>query len=475
MRWYCVHPSLPLQAELRIRAAPDSNAAERSRICQGRAIAACSPIFYVPGDSIDVDTIAWLQVAYQDVDSGTTEGGFVMAALPDGTELVTPWELTDFYGCCEVVDSGALLFDGPQEMAKTLGSVSGINFLYCIVEENDKRVRVFHPEMETLHTFYELNEALPEEAQIAIREFPSKEAQTVGLLSRGETLEVIVRGGNWLQIAGGLVDKAWVMWRTDALELLQEAPDVCSSTCKRIETRIADTVDGRNIADQAGWGDAQVEPSSLFQTVDETTSTSPVALGIDEVAAREIDKAPDVATTANAKSVNVTSAVAEFPTSSTTEDDAIYTKSGESLAGWYNGKIRPASTALNGEDDIVSVDDSLVAAAVDDDGITTASGFVLDNNADDVEHGQAHQTWDDRPIRPAISRPTIAEPETDLDGIDDINSVGVGDWQHEIESDATVITNGVESEIVDTMLNHAIESDAAVIDEQVELAVPEHY
>ncbi|OWZ06069.1 hypothetical protein PHMEG_00021728, partial [Phytophthora megakarya] len=282
MRWYCVHPSLPPQAELRIRAAPDSNAEERARISQGRAIAACSPIFHVAGE---FDTLAWLQVAYQDVDSGNTEGGFVMATLPDGTELVTPWELTDVCSCGEV-DTAALVFDGPQENAKSLGTVTNVNFLYCITEEKEERVRITHPEMESVwvekksvqmvctrfkheacrtpHTFYELNDALPEEAQIAIREFPSKEAQTVALLSRGETLEVVVRGGNWLQIAGGNVDKAWIMWRTDAIELLQEAPDVWSSTCKQIESSVADDVE--NLTRQQE--DARLEEVARQQVVE---------------------------------------------------------------------------------------------------------------------------------------------------------------------------------------------------------------
>ncbi|KAG6948005.1 hypothetical protein JG688_00015287 [Phytophthora aleatoria] len=255
MRWYCVHPNLPLHAELRIRAAPDSSAAERARIPQGRSIASCSPVFQVPGDGVDSAPISWLQVAYHDNVSGETETGFMMAALPDGTTLVTPWESTDFYSCCEVTDSAALLYDGPHETARSFGLVQSVNFLYCIVEEAEKRARVFHPELESVwiekkdlhivctrfkhgecstpHTFFELSGALPEEAQIAIREYPLKEAQTVGLLSRGETVEVTVRGGNWLRIAGGGVDKAWIMWRTDALELLQEAPDVCSSTCER--------------------------------------------------------------------------------------------------------------------------------------------------------------------------------------------------------------------------------------------------
>ncbi|KAG3153590.1 hypothetical protein PC128_g22555 [Phytophthora cactorum] len=293
MRWYCVHPNLPLHAELRIRAAPDSSAAERARIPQGRSIASCSPVFQVPGDGVDSAPISWLQVAYHDNVSGETETGFMMAALPDGTTLVTPWESTDFYSCCEVTDSAALLYDGPHETARSFGLVQSVNFLYCIVEEAEKRARVFHPELEsvwiekkdlhvvctrfkhgecsTLHTFFELSGALPEEAQIAIREYPLKEAQTVGLLSRGETVEVTVRGGNWLRIAGGGVDKAWIMWRTDALELLQEAPDVCSSTCERTAENANSLALNKNVA--------EANPDQIGDSGEVTRITPAVTVG----------------------------------------------------------------------------------------------------------------------------------------------------------------------------------------------------
>ncbi|GMF25404.1 unnamed protein product [Phytophthora lilii] len=284
MRWYCVHPSLPSQAELRIRAAPDSSAEERARISQGRAIGACSPAFQVPSDDAAAGPVSWLQVAYLDSASGETEGGFMMAELPDGMALVTPWEETDFTGCCEVTDPGALLFDGPDETARSLGAVPSIDFLYCTLEERGSRFRLFHPELAsvwinknslqivctrlkhaqccTSHSFYELNEALPEEAQVAIRESPSKEAQTTGLLSRGETLEVTVRSGNWLQISGGGLDRAWIMWRTDALELLQEAPDVWAKTCKIIAANTVDDDDANGDAADKNTTDKNVNTSN---------------------------------------------------------------------------------------------------------------------------------------------------------------------------------------------------------------------
>ncbi|GMF61591.1 unnamed protein product [Phytophthora fragariaefolia] len=146
------------------------------------------------------------------------------------------------------------------------------------------------------HTFYELNEALPEEAQIAIREFPSKTAQTVGLLSRGETLEVTVRGGNWLKISGGSVDKAWIMWRTDAIELLQEASDVCSGNCVSIETRFDAAITNESLQEGVP-GDNQTELASLRESADKivgaaaSDSNEEISVVSDDAATVTIDSA----------------------------------------------------------------------------------------------------------------------------------------------------------------------------------------
>ncbi|KAE9021349.1 hypothetical protein PF010_g2245 [Phytophthora fragariae] len=431
MRWYCMHPGLPVQAELRVRASPDSSAAERARVSHGRAIAACSPVFQVAGDAADDAPISWLQVAYQDAASGETEGGFMMASLPEGTPLVTPWETTNFCGCCEVTDPAALLFDGPQETARSLGAVQSVNLLYCIVEEREGKLRIFHPTIQsawidmkdvhvvcvrlkhdrcsTLHTFYELNEALPEEAQIAIREFPSKEAQTVGLLSRGETLEVTVRGGNWLQIAGGNVDKAWIMWRTDALELLQEAPDVCSGNCTtRTDTAVTDI----GVLDQDGCVDNQTEPSSLHEVAEETTG------GVASAPNCEIDATPEVNAVAVAVASIATddvSAVASDPPPTKCIDDT--TKTAEFNDPCQEGALhndtvhkardqplRPGAVLLNGVDNAESstadmapvVDDSTIADDKD-----TVAEAVAGGEVEEASPMQTEESWDDRPIRPA--------------------------------------------------------------------------
>ncbi|KAG7377742.1 hypothetical protein PHYPSEUDO_011054 [Phytophthora pseudosyringae] len=411
MRWYCVHPSLPTQAELRIRAAPDSSAAERARISQGRAIAACSPVFQVP--DVDADPLSWLQVAYQDAASGETEGGFVMVAMPDGTALVTPWESTDFYGCCEVMNSTALLFEGPHETAQSFGPVHHVNFLYCVLEEREKRVRVFHPELEsawfekkdlhivctrlrhgecsTPHTFYELDEMLPEEAQVAIREFPSKEAQTVGLLSRGETLEVTVRGGNWLQIVGGRFDKSWIMWRTDALELLQEAPDVCSSTCGRIEKHLRGTGGGESLADQGSCGDNAPSP-------DEAHDESPIETVGEVITAPEEGGDQDAAAAAVGQSLTANELA--FPI--TDEENAAHTEPGEAQS---------AQTALDrSHNDFSDSNPALATSTATTDG--DDAYVVVGNVEEDVDAGRACDT---RPLRPVASDAEVADADANVD------------------------------------------------------------
>ena len=150
MRWYCVHPDLPVQAELRIRVAPDSSALERGRMSQGRAVATSSSMRQAWENRDDTTPAAWLQVMCLDATSGEMEEGFVMAALPNGMPLITPWETTSYRGCCKVMDPVTLMFDGPQDAAQSVGTVQSIEFLYCMMEESKTRIRVFHPELESV-------------------------------------------------------------------------------------------------------------------------------------------------------------------------------------------------------------------------------------------------------------------------------------------------------------------------------------
>ncbi|KAG7402013.1 hypothetical protein PHYBOEH_008534 [Phytophthora boehmeriae] len=425
MRWYCVHPSLPPQAELRIRSAPDSSAPERARISQGRAIAACSPVFEVPSDEPDAAPVQWLQVAFLDA-SEETEGGFMMAALPDGMALVTPWEETDFYSCCEVQDPSAKLYDGPQETAQSVGAVERTYFPYCVLEESGLRARIFHPELESVwvdksvlhtictrlqhcncgtpHSFYVLNETLPEEAQIAIRAFPSKEAQTVGLLSRGETLEATTRGGNWLRIVGGSIGEsfAWIMWRTDALELLTEVPTRHARSCTRtMETPDSVAADESplkichdalqlpesNNQPPVSMSETSVQDSAEISTIDNNVHT----VGLVQKSSKAEGHA------APAQTDIVQPSIDDPTKDDTTPSDkgAIDVNPEQAVQSWDDRPIRPAPT-------------------VPDDVVASTDDATVEDEAADTEPEQAVQSWDDRPIRPAPTVPDDVVAQTDV-------------------------------------------------------------
>jgi hypothetical protein len=212
-----------------------------------------------------------------------------------------------------------------------------------------------------------LNEALPEEAQIAIREFPSKEAQTVGLLSRGETLEVTVRGGNWLQIAGGTLDKAWIMWRTDALELLQEAPDVSSGSCQPVEHNMEGSADDRGEEDQADSGGTKAAAKISFEVPGGCMDDRPdqPQVGSDETEYGDVTFATVV--------------VKHFDLEKNTSDEV--------TKPWGDKSTEPSMNVSDG---------AIVTAPVEND--MAASDDVIVGPPEDKGTGSS---WDDRPTRPA--------------------------------------------------------------------------
>lgn len=172
MRWYCVHPALPPNAALRIRAAPDSNARVCGRVSMGKALAALAPEFHVPAPDGGAAQ-RWLRVVLSDVDVDAAEG-FVLTTLPDGTPLLTPWEhagahrrgrdlchvcrysysdgngpcATGVLNCCRVVNAHAALYDAPSvATAHVVGHVSegeGVQFLYAIDAVDGLRARLRH-------------------------------------------------------------------------------------------------------------------------------------------------------------------------------------------------------------------------------------------------------------------------------------------------------------------------------------------
>lgn len=93
MRWYGLQPELPEKAVLRIRTAPSSTADVCGRVSKGQVLSVASKPFELEQeDGLPPQT--WLQVALPTADPDTKVAGFVMASLPDGMELLVPWELT---------------------------------------------------------------------------------------------------------------------------------------------------------------------------------------------------------------------------------------------------------------------------------------------------------------------------------------------------------------------------------------------
>ncbi|CAI5745499.1 unnamed protein product [Peronospora destructor] len=398
MRWYCVHPNLPLQAELRIRVAPDSSTPERGRISQGRAVATGSLMLQDSGNDDNTTPASWLQVAYLDAASGEMKEGFVMTALPNGMSLVTPWETTGYRGCCEVMNPVTLMFDGPQDAAQSLGAVQSVEFLYCMMEEI-VCTRLEHEACSTPHAFYEMNDKLPKEAQIAVREFPSKEAHVVGVLSRDETLEVTMRSGNWLQIVGGSLDKAWIMFQTDALELLQEARDVCSSNCRMIQRNVDDFVDVKSAANQAFCANIHTINSNLVE--EEAVST------IVSQADHELGAALEVDDVRKKGHEYATVTVDGFAGMTVNVDTAGHPQA------WEDRAFRPAQR--------VAVDDDSASdtAALRTDvtvGDTSALGSALYTSAEIVEPACAVQASDDQPVH----FESFTHGEADTDAVDDV-------------------------------------------------------
>ncbi|CAH0514312.1 unnamed protein product [Peronospora belbahrii] len=426
MRWYCVHPSLPVQAELRIRSAPDSNAFEMCRISQ---------------------------VMYLDKTSGEMEKGYIMTSLPDGLPLVSPWETTYYRGCCEVMDPVTLMFDGPQDAARSLGTVQSVDFLYCIMEESKTRLRIFHPEMEsvwidkddlqvvctrleheecsTSHAFYEINDELPEEAQIAVRDFPSKQAQVVGLLSRNETLEVTIRSGNWLQIVGGSLNKAWIMFRTDALELLREARDVCSSNCE-MDGDLDDSGNIESTSNQASCAD------TAMVTLPVTSNTT--AFTVVPNADYKNTTAPEADDVAKISSGDATITVDGFPNASANVGTV------KRLPDCADCQLR--SVQLVAVDDDTSGDIAGIRTEnTDDVGDTSVTRSAVITNVEVVELTPVFQTSVDPHLHSVQIAHDVADAEV-IDGLADADVIG-------FPADANIIGGLAVADVIDDLAGDA--------------------
>lgn len=134
----------------------------------------------------------------------------------------------------------------------------------------------YHP---ASHSFFTQSEELPVEAQIAIRAFPSREAETVGLLNRGEVKEISTRSGNWLQIVGdgGEQDDSWIMWRTETMELLVEISDQHCKNCKPGFVNEEESVATEEPVDESEMEDVtevEVEETAMDEEMEDSEADS---------------------------------------------------------------------------------------------------------------------------------------------------------------------------------------------------------
>ncbi|TMW68318.1 hypothetical protein Poli38472_005786 [Pythium oligandrum] len=279
MRYYGLDAGLPAKAALRIRQAPHGDADVCGRISKGHVIAVCAPEFQVPSEDDETLLQKWLHVVCPDDSLEEMVEGYVMASLPDGMTLMAPWEDTDFLSCCRVLNEHALLYDSPLNNAEVVGRIDageGVRFPFGVLAVDGSRVQIYHDEYGTVwvdaveievicemlehpkckarHSFFTLNEQLPSEAQIAIRSFPSKEAETVTLLSRGDVIEAELRSEKWLQLAEPA--GCWIMLQSGSWDLLTEIPYHKTDRCEATQSI------SNNPLNDAPMGDNQVRVDS---------------------------------------------------------------------------------------------------------------------------------------------------------------------------------------------------------------------
>ncbi|CCI39865.1 unnamed protein product [Albugo candida] len=220
--------------------------------------------------------------------------GYVMASLPDGTNLLVPWEEAGFLECVRVYDPNVLVHGDPSSSDNTMGSIgdeNGNQYPFGVLTVDGPFVRIFHDiyescwidsrhcetickrmhhrDCQTPHAFYLLNPELPNEAQVAVRDFSAKEADCVGRLEHGQIVEVHYKSENWLQMCMSKSQTFWLMERTDTVQLLVEAQDHRSPQCDLI------SMEGKwsHPQSEPSQSDTVVSMSEIENTVDDTTKS----------------------------------------------------------------------------------------------------------------------------------------------------------------------------------------------------------
>lgn len=333
------------------------------------------------------------------------------------------------------------------------------------------------------HGFYTLNPALPSEAQIAIRTFPSKEADAVGLLNHGDILEVSSRSNEWLQIAAGDSDDAfWIMWTTGQVDLLVEVPDHGSGNCEMIEP----LDEAPMVADPNAEADNAKAEESLteerFGVVLDTepddpaydsANSSPEAPGEANAGEMVQPSADDVEMETEANDIDTTPE--DAPADSEDTDVAAATASVDATSTWEDRPIKPSRQQQFSWNDLPSNSSQQELAGVE---ITSPSNGSLDilqtqiqsaeainpsgqnddpqGNTQDQEVPTDASHWDDRPIKPASTsgqyewdeRPIqpahVANISPAKESLDEVSNEPTLDVIHDIENDGDADTANKE-------------------------------
>ncbi|EQC35115.1 hypothetical protein SDRG_07348 [Saprolegnia diclina VS20] len=435
MRWYCVSPSLPRGAQLRVRAAPSASADETSalRLSISDVIAVTSAP--TPGRP-------WLRILWQQ------QEGHVMATTPDDMPLLVPWETTALehivFAYPETplrhakTDEHLLLETdaylgviATSEDATLLVMYQGDQF-YVRASDTVAMAERIADGMRFL-----MNPTLPENATIVVRQWPDRESDQVDVITQHQEVAGEIRSGDWIK----LHEQAWVMWKLshhNNLQLLQpahivlqqtlvlhenddidtasDAPPAMSEPAPAADERQSIDADERppqpELAKHESWDDRPIRPAGPEKMASliaksaapvaaspvsyddrpiRAPSTSPPSIVDEQLDPAPMHNEPTIMDDAPASSPTAVAAWDDRPIRSAPANDAAEMVV-ETAQAWDERPLQPASTSW------------------EDRPIKPAPNAFLDERP--IQ--RAMESWDDRPIKPAsvVEKELEEQPET---------------------------------------------------------------
>ncbi|KAJ8563807.1 hypothetical protein ON010_g7541 [Phytophthora cinnamomi] len=216
------------------------------------------------------------------------------------------------------------------------------------------------------------------------------------------------------------------MWRTDALELLQEAPDVCSPNCEGIAAILDNAVADGGGHDQVSVGN-QTESPSPHEVAGQITGDGASGPSSEINSSLELDAAAVAGVPGSMEEASTV--VSELPATKDIQDEAEKIETNDPSQDHDSGvlancamsketesgdqPIQPAKALHN--EIINDAATSAITAEVEDTAAANENDpdAVANEVVEEAGLAQAAQSWDDRPIRPA---PTAFDASEDADG-----------------------------------------------------------